>query len=58
MLITIFFSKYCEPSEYWETKKDAKSNAYEDFMATHDCSINHPGSLGSMKATGLVDCFK
>lgn len=46
------------PSEYWETKKDTEPNAYEDFMATHDCSINHPGSLGSMKAAGLVDCFK
>ena len=26
-------------------------------MATHECSINHVGSAGSMEASGLKECF-
>ena len=26
-------------------------------MATHECSINHVGSAGSMEAHGLKECF-
>ena len=33
-----------------------KPDAYEEFVATHNCSINHTGSSGAMEAAGLVDC--
>ena len=33
-------------------------DAYEEFVATHSCSINHTGSSGATEAAGIVDCFK
>ena len=32
-------------------------DAYEEFVATHNCSINHTGSSGAVEAARLVDCF-
>ena len=49
-------SKHCASCKSWETKKNMKPDAYEEFVATHNCSIDHTGSLGAMEAAGLVDC--
>ena len=38
--------KYCHSSKLWEHKKD--SSYYEDWIATHNCPINHKGSAASM----------
>ena len=57
MLITVFFP-HSASSKFWETKKNMQADAYEEFVATHNCSINHTGSSGAMEAAGLVDCFK
>ena len=57
MLITVF-SPHTASCKFWETKKDMQPDAYEEFVATHNCSINHTGSSGAMEAAGLVDCFK
>ena len=51
-------SKHCASCKSWETKKYMQPDAYEEFVATHNCSINHTGSSGAMEAAGLVDCFK
>ena len=40
------------------TKTNTEPDAYKDFMATHDCSINNTWSSGSVEVTWLVDCFK
>jgi hypothetical protein len=48
-------SKVCKSCQAWETKKD--SDAYEDYISNHKCTINHTGSAGSMEAAGLVECF-
>ena len=51
-------STHCASCKFWETKKNMQPDAYEEFVATHNCSINHTGSSGAMEAAGLVDCFK
>ena len=51
-------SKHCPSCKSWETKKNMRPDAYEEFVTTHNCSINHTGSSGAMEAAGLVDCFK
>ena len=43
----------------WESRKGTE--AYEKFINvirdSHECSINHDGSAGSMEAEGVVECF-
>ena len=51
-------SKHCASCKSWETKKNMQPDAYEEFVATHNCSINHTGSSGAVEAAGLVDSFK
>ena len=53
-------SKHCASCKSWKTKKNMQPDVYEEFVATHNCSINHTvtGSSGAMEAAGLVDCFK
>ena len=29
----------------------------KNFVNTHDCSINHEKSPGSMEFSGIIDCF-
>ena len=50
--------KHCASCKSWETKKNMQPDAYEEFVATHNCSINYIGSLGAMEVAALVDCFK
>ena len=45
--------KACESRE---SKKDRAE--YHRFVGTHECSINHLGSAGLMKPSGVVRCFK
>ena len=33
-------------------------DTYEEFVASHNCSINDTGSSGAMEAAGLARCFK
>ena len=37
--------------------KGRQPEKYDNFMPTHECSINHVGSAGSMEASGLKECF-
>ena len=37
--------------------KRRQPEKYDNFMPTHECSINHVGSAGSMEASGLKECF-
>ena len=52
-------SKKCSLCTLWERRKG--TNAYEKFINvirdSHECSINHDGSAGSMEAKGVVECF-
>ena len=48
-------TKKCIASALWENGKD--TDAYKDFMNTHECSINHEGSSGSMESQGLAEMF-
>ena len=50
-------SKHCPSCKSWETKKNMQPDANEEFVATHNCSINHTGSSGAVEAARLVDCF-
>ena len=49
----------CSLCTLWERRKG--SDAYEKFINvirdSHECSINHDGSAGSMEAKGVVECF-
>ena len=56
MLITVFPPNTVPRANLGKLKKNMKPDAYEEFVATHNCSINHTGSLGAMEAAGLVDC--
>ena len=42
---------------FGKNKKNSEPELYEQFMETHNCSINHEGSAGSMEAAGLMECF-
>lgn len=53
--VLMLASKVCHECVYWEKLKD--SNEYSEFIANHECCINHKGSAGSMEAAGLVQCF-
>ena len=52
-------SKKCALCTSWEGRKGTA--AYEEFINvirdSHECSINHDGSAGSMEAKGVVECF-
>ena len=52
-------SKKCSLCTLWESRKGTE--AYEKFINvirdSHECSINHDGSAGSMEAKGVVECF-
>ena len=50
-------SKHCDACNSWEHKKKTEPEKYDNFMATHECSINHVGSAGSMEASGFKECF-
>ena len=50
-------SKHCDACNSWEHKKKAEPEKYDNFMATHECSINHVGSAESMEGSGLKECF-
>ena len=43
----------------WESRKG--TDAYEKFenviRDSHECSINHNGSAGSMEVKGIMECF-
>ena len=39
------------------TKRETTAE-YEEWKLYHDCTINHPGSAGSMEAAGVVNIFK
>ena len=43
----------------WESRKgtDAYENLINVIRDSHECSINHYGSAGSMEAKGVVECF-
>ena len=38
-------------------KKKTEPEKYDNFMTTHECSINHVGSAGSIEASGLKGFF-
>ena len=48
---------YCDACNSWEDKKKTKPEKYDNFMNTHECSINHVGSAGSIEASGLKGFF-
>ena len=52
-------SKKCSLCTLWESRKG--TDAYEKFINvirdSHERSINHDGSAGSMEAKGVVECF-
>ena len=50
-------SKHCGACNYWEHKKKAEPEKYDNFMTTHECSINHVGSAGSVETSSLKECF-
>ena len=37
----------------FEVRKEAEPGLYQMFVETHDCSVNHEGSSGSMESSGL-----
>ena len=47
--------KVCPQCKYWNKKKTTE---YDEWKLYHDCTINHPGSAGSMEAAGVVNIFK
>ena len=49
-------TKACKACQVWEIKKGTME--YDNFMASHDCPINHSGSASSMEQAGVVSCFK
>ena len=49
-------SKKCSSCSFWEKKKD--SPEYDEWIATHNCSINHRGSSGAMESAGALAIFK
>ena len=50
-------SKTCNACKSWEVRKEAEPDLYQKFLETHDCSINHEGSSGSMESSEIVECF-
>ena len=48
--------KACKACESWESRKGS-TEEHELFLPYHECEINHGGSLGSMEAAGIVECF-
>lgn len=52
---TEILTKYSHSCKLWEHKKD--SSSYEDWKATHECPINHKGSVGSMEVAGMIKMF-
>ena len=48
---------YCDACNSWEHKKKTEPEKYDNFMNTHECSINHVGSAGSIEASGLKGFF-
>ena len=38
-------------------KKKTEPEKYDNFMTTHECSINHVGTAGSIEASGLKGFF-
>ena len=52
-------SKKCAMCTKWESRKG--TDAYEKFenviRNSHECSVNHDGSAGSMEVKGIMECF-
>ena len=46
-------TKKCAACTAWENKKD--SDEYQEFIAQHECTINHVESAGAMESVGLVE---
>ena len=44
-------SKHCDACNYHEDKKNTQSDKYDNYMATHKCTINHIGSADLMEAS-------
>ena len=49
-------TKVCKSCQTWELHKG--TDKYDEYLKTHDCPINHHGSVGSMEASGIIQCFK
>ena len=49
-------TKICHSCRYW--KKNTTLPGYQQWKLSHDCSINHIGSAGSMEAAGVMSIFK
>ena len=47
-------TKKCAACTAWENKD---SDEYQEFIAQHECTINHVGSAGAMESAGLVEIF-
>ena len=43
-------TKVCKACQVWETKKGTME--HDNFMASHDCPMNHSGSASSMDQSG------
>lgn len=44
--------KTCSACTSWEPCKHKESILYTNFLASHECLINHKGSAGSMETAG------
>jgi len=51
----IVLSKACKGCQKWSNRTN--HSEYNSWLANHDCSINHRGSLGSMEGKGAIEMF-
>ena len=54
-LDTAVLSKHCKACHIWESRKGTPE--YENWLASHNCKINHKKSSGAMEAAGAVEIF-
>ena len=47
-------SKQCASCTSWESRKSTEPALHEQFISKH---VNHEGSAGAMKVSGLIECF-
>ena len=47
-------SKQCASCTSWESRKSTEPDLHEQFISKH---VNHEGSAGAMKVSGLIECF-
>ena len=48
--------KQCKSCYYWK-QQDATTEKYSQWQATHECTVTHKGSSGSMEAEITKDIF-